>query len=166
MSEKITPPAPTLDSSKNVDVNLQENVVKIGMEDYFAPDLSDNVVKQAEQKVSQDYKMEDLFDTPTLESQKEVNASDNVAPNSTLTGVKINELNWLEEYFAQEKSLASDANALKNMLSEEAISGGNSYLKTVDEIIQKMIDAQESGLDLNTTQEVQALIDATKKLKP
>ena len=166
MSEKITPPSPTLDSSKNVDVNLQENVVKIGMEDYFAPDLSDNVVKQAEQKVSQDYKMEDLFDTPTLESQKEVNASDNVAPNSTLTGVKINELNWLEEYFAQEKSLASDANALKNMLSEEAISGGNSYLKTVDEIIQKMIDAQESGLDLNTTQEVQALIDATKKLKP
>ena len=166
MSEKITPPAPTLDSSKNVDVNSQENVVKSGMEDYFAPDLSDNVVKQAEQKVSQDYKMEDLFDTPTLESQKEVNASDNVAPNSTLTGVKINELNWLEEYFAQEKSLASDANALKNMLSEEAISGGNSYLKTVDEIIQKMIDAQESGLDLNTTQEVQALIDATKKLKP
>ena len=166
MSEKITPPSPTLDSSKNVDVNLQENVVKSGMEDYFAPDLSDNVVKQAEQKVSQDYKMEDLFDTPTLESQKEVNASDNVAPNSTLTGVKINELNWLEEYFAQEKSLASDANALKNMLSEEAISGGNSYLKTVDEIIQKMIDAQESGLDLNTTQEVQALIDATKKLKP
>ena len=166
MSEKITPPSPTLDSSKNVDVNLQENVVKSGMEDYFAPDLSDNVVKQAEQKVSQDYKMEDLFDTPTLEPQKEVNASDNVAPNSTLTGVKINELNWLEEYFAQEKSLASDANALKNMLSEEAISGGNSYLKTVDEIIQKMIDAQESGLDLNTTQEVQALIDATKKLKP
>ncbi|MEF2690398.1 MAG: hypothetical protein U0N10_03240 [Bacilli bacterium] len=166
MSEKITPPSPTLDSSKNVDVNPQENVVKGSMKDYFAPDLSDNVVKQAEQKVSQDYKMEDLFDTPTLESQKEVNASDNVAPNSTLTGVKINELNWLEEYFAQEKSLASDANALKNMLSEEAISGGNSYLKTVDEIIQKMIDAQESGLDLNTTQEVQALIDATKKLKP
>lgn len=52
------------------------------------------------------------------------------------------------------------------MLSEEAISGGSPYLKTVDEIIQKMIDAQESGLDLNTTQEVQALIDATKKLKP
>ena len=166
MSEKITPPAPTLDSSKNVDVNLQENVVKSGMEDYFAPDLSDNVVKQAEQKVSQEYKMDDLYDTPTLEPQKEVNASDNVAPNSTLTGVKINELNWLEEYFAQEKSLASDANALKNMLSEEAISGGSPYLKTVDEIIQKMIDAQESGLDLNTTQEVQALIDATKKLKP
>ena len=157
---------PTLDSSKNVDVNLQENVVKSGMEDYFAPDLSDNVVKQTEQKVSQEYKMDDLYDTPTLESQKEVNASDNVALNSTLTGVKINELNWLEEYFAQEKSLASDANALKNMLSEEAISGGSPYLKTVDEIIQKMIDAQESGLDLNTTQEVQALIDATKKLKP
>ena len=157
---------PTLDSSKNVDVNSQENVVKSGMEDYFAPDLSDNTVKQTEQKVSQEYNMDDLYDTPTLEPQKEVNASDNVAPNSTLTGVKINELNWLEEYFAQEKSLASDANALKNMLSEEAISGGGPYLKTVDEIIQKMIDAQESGLDLNTTQEVQALIDATKKLKP
>ena len=166
MSEKITPPSPTLDSSKNVDVNLQENVVKSGMEDYFAPDLSDNTVKQTEQKVSQDYNMDDLYDTPTLESQKKVDVSDNVAPNSTLTGVKTNELNWLEEYFAQEKSLASDANTLKNMLSEEAISGGSPYLKTVDEIIQKMIDAQESGLDLNTTQEVQALIDATKKLKP
>ena len=166
MSEKITPPSPTLDSSKNVDVNLQENVVKSGMEDYFVPDLSDNTVKQTEQKVSQDYNMDDLYDTPTLESQKKVDVSDNVAPNSTLTGVKTNELNWLEEYFAQEKSLASDANTLKNMLSEEAISGGSPYLKTVDEIIQKMIDAQESGLDLNTTQEVQALIDATKKLKP
>ena len=163
---EITPPPPTLDSSKNVDVNLQENVVKSGMEDYFAPDLSDNVVKQAEQKVSQDYKMEDLFDTPTLEPQKKVDVSDNVTSNANAAGVKTNELNWLEEYFAQEKSLASDANTLKNMLSEEAISGGNSYLKTVDEIIQKMIDAQESGLDLNTTQEVQALIDATKKLKP
>ena len=166
MSEKITPPSPTLDSSKNVDVNLQENVVKSGMEDYFAPDLSDNTVKQTEQKVSQDYNMEDLYDTPTLESQKKVDVSDNVTSNANAAGVKTNELNWLEEYFAQEKSLASDANTLKNMLSEEAISGGNSYLKTVDEIIQKMIDAQESGLDLNTTQEVQALIDATKKLKP
>ena len=164
MSEKITPPSPTLDSSKNVDVNSQENVVKSEMEDYFAPDLSDNTVKQTEQKVSQDYNMDDLYDTPTLESQKKVDVSDNVTSNAA--GVKTNELNWLEEYFAQEKSLASDANTLKNMLSEEAISGGNSYLKTVDEIIQKMIDAQESGLDLNTTQEVQALIDATKKLKP
>ncbi len=78
---EITPPPPTLDSSKNVDVNLQENVVKSGMEDYFAPDLSDNTVKQTEQKVSQDYNMDDLYDTPTLESQKEVNASDNVSNN-------------------------------------------------------------------------------------
>ena len=165
MSEKITPPAPTLDSSKNVDVNSQENVVKGSMKDYFAPDLSDNTVKQTEQKVSQEYKMDDLYDTPTLESQKKVDISDNVTSNANAAGVKIDGFNWLEEYFAQEKSLASDADTLKNMLSEEAISGGNPYLKTVDEIIQKMIDAQTSGLDLNATQEVQALIDATKKLK-
>ncbi len=165
MSEKITPPAPTLDSSKNVDVNSQENVVKGSMKDYFAPDLSDNTVKQTEQKVSQEYKMDDLYDTPTLESQKKVDVSDNVTSNANAAGVKIDGFNWLEEYFAQEKSLASDADTLKNMLSEEAISGGNPYLKTVDEIIQKMIDAQTSGLDLNATQEVQALIDATKKLK-
>ena len=37
------------------------------MEDYFAPDLSDNTVKQTEQKVSQEYNMDDLYDTPTLE---------------------------------------------------------------------------------------------------
>ena len=81
MSEKITPPTPTLDSSKNVDVNLQENVVESGMKDYFTPDLSDDTVKQTEQKVSQEYKMDDLYDTPTLEPQKKVDVSDNVANN-------------------------------------------------------------------------------------
>ena len=92
--------------------------------------------------------------TTTLETKAETDT----------TWTETDRTNFLREYYSSEIELASDTNALKDMLTK-ATGAESPYLKASDDVIRGIIDAQASGLDLNVTKEIQALLDATKRLK-
>ena len=92
--------------------------------------------------------------TTTLETKAETDT----------TWTETDRTNFLREHYSSEIELASDTNALKDMLTK-ATGAESPYLKASDDVIRGIIDAQASGLDLNVTKEIQALLDATKRLK-
>ena len=92
--------------------------------------------------------------TTTLETKAETDT----------TWTEADRTNFLREHYSSEIELASDTNALKDMLTK-ATGAESPYLKASDDVIRGIIDAQASGLDLNVTKEIQALLDATKRLK-